>query len=137
MKLLQAACPYCGVGCGTLIKVENGKVVGMVPDKKHPTNKGIQCIKGLNAYEPIYKDRLTDVLVRKDMSDPLRGHVSATKGRFDDDVFIKMPYEEAENSSPRRSQKYAGGTRWPRRQRAATMERSDRKRADEGILVSN
>ena len=96
VKLLQAACPYCGVGCGTLIKVENGKVVGMVPDKKHPTNKGIQCIKGLNAYEPIYKDRLTDVLVRKDMSDPLRGHVSATKGRFDDDVFIKMPYAEAE-----------------------------------------
>ena len=42
IKLLQAACPYCGVGCGTLIKVEGGKVVGMVPDKRHPTNKGIQ-----------------------------------------------------------------------------------------------
>ncbi len=96
IKLLQAACPYCGVGCGTLIKVEDGKVVGMVPDKKHPTNKGIQCIKGLNAHEPIYRDRLTKVLVRKDMSDPLRGHVSSTKGRFDDDVFYEMPYEEAE-----------------------------------------
>ena len=96
IKLLQAACPYCGVGCGTLIKVENGRVVGMVPDKKHPTNRGIQCIKGLNAHEPIYKDRLTDVLVRKDMSDPLRGHVSSTKGRFDDDVFDVVPYEEAE-----------------------------------------
>ncbi len=96
VKLLQSACPYCGVGCGTLIKVEGGKVVGMVPDKKHPTNRGIQCIKGLNAHEPIYKDRLTDVLVRKDMSDPLRGHVSATKGRFDDDVFDVLPYEEAE-----------------------------------------
>ncbi|GIW81709.1 MAG: hypothetical protein KatS3mg105_3516 [Gemmatales bacterium] len=96
IKLLQAACPYCGVGCGTLIKVENGKVVGMVPDKKHPTNKGIQCIKGLNAHEPIYKDRLTKVLVRKDMSDPLRGHVSTTKGRFDDDVFREVSYEEAE-----------------------------------------
>ena len=96
VKLLQAACPYCGVGCGTLIKVENGKVVGMVPDKKHPTNRGIQCIKGLNAHEPIYKDRLYKVLVRKDMSDPLRGHVSSTKGRFDDDVFEEMPYEEAE-----------------------------------------
>ncbi len=96
VKLLQAACPYCGVGCGTLIKVENGKVVGMIPDKKHPTNKGIQCIKGLNAHEPIYKDRLLKVLVRKDMSDPLRGHVSSTKGRFDEDVFDEMPYEEAE-----------------------------------------
>ena len=96
VKLLQSACPYCGVGCGTLIKVQDGKVVGMVPDKKHPTNRGIQCIKGLNAHEPIYKDRLTRVLVRKDMSDPLRGHVSGTKGRFDDDVFREMSMEEAE-----------------------------------------
>ena len=95
-KLLQSACPYCGVGCGTLIQVQGGKVVGMVPDKRHPTNRGIQCIKGLNAHEPIYRDRLTQVLVRKDMSDPLRGHVSATKGRFDDSVFDVMPYEEAE-----------------------------------------
>jgi len=97
IELLQAACPYCGVGCGTLIKVQDGKVVGMVPDKKHPTNRGIQCIKGLNAHEPIYRDRLTKVLVRKDMSDPLTGHVSATKGRFDDDVFEEMSYEEAEH----------------------------------------
>jgi len=97
IELLQAACPYCGVGCGTLIKVQDGRVVGMVPDKKHPTNRGIQCIKGLNAHEPIYRDRLTTVLVRKDMSDPLRGHVSSTKGRFDDDVFEVMSYDEAEH----------------------------------------
>lgn len=96
IKLLQAACPYCGVGCGTLIKVEDGKVVGMIPDKKHPTNRGLQCIKGLNAHEPIYRDRLTKVLVRKDMSDPLRGHSSSTKGRFDESVFEEWTYEEAE-----------------------------------------
>ncbi len=96
VQLLQSACPYCGVGCGTLIQVQDGKVVGMVPDKKHPTNRGVQCIKGLNANEPIYRDRLTKVLVRKDMSDPLRGHISETKGRFDDNVFDEMPYEEAE-----------------------------------------
>ena len=63
VKLLQSACPYCGVGCGTLIKVEGGKVVGMVPDKKHPSNRGIQCIKGLNAHEPIYKDRMIEKLL--------------------------------------------------------------------------
>ena len=96
IKLLQAACPYCGVGCGTLIKVEAGKVVGMVPDKKHPTNRGIQCIKGLNAHEPIYKDRLTKVLIRKDYSRPLDGYVSKTKGRFDADVWREATYEEGE-----------------------------------------
>ncbi len=95
-RTLLAACPYCGVGCGTLITAEGDRITGIVPDKLHPTNKGVQCIKGLNAHEPIYKDRLTHILVRKDMSDPLTGHVSATKGSFDDDVFHKMPYAEAE-----------------------------------------
>jgi len=96
VSLLQSACPYCGVGCGTLIKVQDGRVVGMVPDKKHPTNRGIQCIKGLNAHEPIYRDRITKILVRKDMSDPLNGYVSKTKGRFDADVFRAVSYEEGE-----------------------------------------
>ncbi len=95
-KELLAQCPYCGVGCGTVIQVQGDTIVGMVPDKDHPTNKGVQCIKGLNANEPIYKDRLKYCLVRKDMSDPLTGHVSATKGRFDDDVFDKVPLHEAE-----------------------------------------
>ena len=95
-RSLLAACPYCGVGCGTLITVEGDRITGIVPDKLHPTNKGVQCIKGLNAHEPIYRDRLTHVLVRKDMSDPITGHVSATKGRFDDDVFNRVPYAEAE-----------------------------------------
>ncbi len=95
-RTLLAACPYCGVGCGTLITAEDDRITGIVPDKLHPTNKGVQCIKGLNAHEPIYRDRLSRVLVRKDMSDPLTGHISATKGRFDDDVFDAMPYDEAE-----------------------------------------
>jgi nitrate reductase NapA len=95
-KILQAQCPYCGVGCGTLIQVENDRIVGISPDKLHPTNKGVQCIKGLNAYEPTYRDRLDKILIRKDMSDPGKGYVSKTKGRFDDDVFREATYEEAE-----------------------------------------
>jgi len=95
-RTLLAACPYCGVGCGCLISCEGDRIVGIIPDKQHPTNKGVQCIKGLNAHEPIYRDRLDRVLVRKDMTDPLTGHVSASKGRFDDDVFEEMSYEDAE-----------------------------------------
>ena len=94
-KSVQAQCPYCGVGCGTLIQVDNGKIVGIVPDQNHPTNKGIQCIKGLPAHEPIYVDRLQKVLVRKDMSDPAKGHVSKTKGSFDDNVFEELSYHDA------------------------------------------
>jgi len=92
---LPAQCPYCGVGCATVIQAEGGRIVGMVPDQRSPVNRGVQCIKGLTAWEPTYQDRITSCLVRKDMSDPLTGKVSATKGRFDPEVFREVSYEEA------------------------------------------
>ena len=94
---ILAQCPYCGVGCGTLIQTEKGKIVGMKPDPKHPTNKGLQCIKGLTSAEAIYVDRLTKPLVRKDMTDILKGHESKTKGRFDPELFREATWEEAEH----------------------------------------
>ncbi len=98
-----AQCPYCGVGCGTIIQVENGKIVSMRPDKDHPTNRGLQCIKGLTAAEPMYVDRLEgDSYVRKDVWDEWNkpdhgdlGFVSKTKGSFADEHFVRVPYEKA------------------------------------------
>ncbi len=100
-KTSYAACPYCGVGCGTIIQTENGKIVSMQPDRDHPTNKGLQCIKGLTAAEPIYVDRLEgDCYVRKDVwaewNKPGHGDiefVSKTKGAFDDALWDRVPYE--------------------------------------------
>jgi len=98
-----AQCPYCGVGCGTIIQTENGKIVSMRPDKDHPTNYGLQCIKGLTAAEPMYVDRMEgDAYVRKDVweewNKPGHGdleYTSRTKGNFDDDKFVRVPYEKA------------------------------------------
>ena len=103
-KTAIAQCPYCGVGCGTIIQVENGKIVSMRPDKDHPTNYGLQCIKGLTAAEPIYVDRMEgDPFVRKDVWEewqkPNHGdleYVSHTKGSFDDEHFVRVAYKEAE-----------------------------------------
>ncbi|GAG05604.1 unnamed protein product, partial [marine sediment metagenome] len=100
-----AQCPYCGVGCGTIIQVENGKIVSMRPDKDHPTNYGLQCIKGLTAAEPMYVDRMEgDSYVRKDVweewNKPDHGdlaYVSKTKGSFDEEHFVRVPYEQASN----------------------------------------
>ncbi|MCK4707488.1 MAG: twin-arginine translocation signal domain-containing protein, partial [Gammaproteobacteria bacterium] len=86
-----AQCPYCGVGCGTVIISENGRIVSMRPDKDHPTNYGLQCIKGLTAAEPIYVDRMEgDSYVRKDVwtewNKPNHGDMeftSKTKNAFD------------------------------------------------------
>ncbi|MEZ4340444.1 MAG: molybdopterin-dependent oxidoreductase [Sandaracinaceae bacterium] len=95
---ILSQCPYCGVGCGTLIQTENGRIVGMRPDPEHPTNRGLQCIKGLTSAEAIYVDRLTTPLIRRDMTNHLPGHEheSQTKGRFDDEVFREATWEEAE-----------------------------------------
>jgi anaerobic selenocysteine-containing dehydrogenase len=98
-----AQCPYCGVGCGTIIQAENGKIVSMRPDKDHPTNFGLQCIKGLTAAEPMYVDRMEgDSYVRKDVwaewQKPGHGdmeYISKTKGSFDDEHFTRVPYHDA------------------------------------------
>ncbi len=102
-KTALAQCPYCGVGCGTIIQVENGKIVSMRPDKDHPTNFGLQCIKGLTAAEPMYVDRMEgDTYVRKDVwaewNKPNHGdmeYTSKTKGSFDEKHFVRVPYHEA------------------------------------------
>jgi len=94
-KLIPTQCPYCGVGCHSFLAVEGGKVVGCIPDKDSPVNLGMQCIKGLTAFEPLYIDRLDKVLARKDMSDPITGHVSKTKGSFKDSDFDEVTWEEA------------------------------------------
>ena len=97
-----AQCPYCGVGCGTIIQAENGKIVSMRPDKDHPTNFGLQCIKGLTAAEPIYVDRMEgEPYVRKDVwaewNKPGHGDmefITKSKGSFSEEHFVRADYEE-------------------------------------------
>ncbi|HIP69675.1 MAG TPA: hypothetical protein EYH06_13985 [Chromatiales bacterium] len=117
-----AQCPYCGVGCGTIIISENGKIVSMRPDKDHPTNFGLQCIKGLTAAEPIYVDRMEgDPYVRKDVweewSKPGHGDmdfISKTKGSFDEEHFVRVPYEKASEMTAHKiahfAKKYTGNS---------------------------
>ncbi len=66
LKLIPTTCPYCGCGCGILLKVLNGKIVGTLPSKTHPVNQGKLCIKGWNAHEFIHSPhRLTRPLLKK------------------------------------------------------------------------
>ncbi len=117
-----AQCPYCGVGCGTIIQVENGKIVSMRPDKDHPTNYGLQCIKGLTAAEPIYVDRMEgEPYVRKDVwaewQKPKHGdleYISKTKGSFDEEHFVRVPYKQASDMVAHKiahlAKKYSGNS---------------------------
>lgn len=45
-KEVRTVCPYCGVGCGMILRVEDGRVVGVSGDKAHPANFGSLCTKG-------------------------------------------------------------------------------------------
>ena len=39
-------CPYCAVGCGMIVGVEDGKVVNIEGDPDHPISQGALCSKG-------------------------------------------------------------------------------------------
>ncbi|HEY0822661.1 MAG TPA: molybdopterin-dependent oxidoreductase [Ramlibacter sp.] len=46
MKETKSTCPYCGVGCGVVIRSEGDQVTGVRGDPDHPANFGRLCTKG-------------------------------------------------------------------------------------------
>jgi predicted molibdopterin-dependent oxidoreductase YjgC len=68
-ETILTTCTYCGCGCGLLLQVLDGEVVGTLPQKDHPISQGKLCIKGWNAHEFIYNQgRLKRPLRRKEAS---------------------------------------------------------------------
>ena len=66
-ETVLTTCTYCGCGCGLLLEVLDGEVVGTLPQKDHPVSEGKLCIKGWNAHEFIHdQGRLKEPLLRKD-----------------------------------------------------------------------
>ena len=39
-RSVKTVCPYCGVGCGMILQVENNRVVKVLGDPEHPANVG-------------------------------------------------------------------------------------------------
>jgi formate dehydrogenase alpha subunit len=65
-EFIKTICPYCGTGCGLILKVENGIIAGIQPDREHPVSRGTLCIKGWFAHEFVHHpDRLKTPLIRK------------------------------------------------------------------------
>ncbi len=50
MASVKSVCPYCGVGCGMVLHVEDGEVVKVSGDAEHPSNYGRLCTKGSSAH---------------------------------------------------------------------------------------
>jgi nitrate reductase (cytochrome) len=63
---VKTVCRYCGVGCGVMAAVKDGKVVGVKGDPDNTVNKGLLCVKAFYLHKILYgQDRLTTPLIRK------------------------------------------------------------------------
>jgi formate dehydrogenase major subunit len=50
-KATPSVCPYCSVGCATLVHTVDGKIVNIEGDPRSPHNEGTLCPKGAATYQ--------------------------------------------------------------------------------------
>ncbi len=64
-KATPSICPYCSVGCATLVHTVDGEIVNIEGDLRSPHNEGTLCPKGAAIYQ-LHKNpnRMTQVLRR-------------------------------------------------------------------------
>jgi len=91
-KTTPSICPFCSVGCATLIHTVNGKIVNIEGDPRSPHNEGTLCPKGAAIYQlHMNPNRATKVLHRKP------GLIKQTR----DETFIeKLPNGKLVNMTP-------------------------------------
>ena len=65
-KATPSVCPYCSVGCATIVHTIGGEIVNIEGDPRSPHNEGSLCPKGAAIYQ-LHKNpnRATKVLHRK------------------------------------------------------------------------
>jgi formate dehydrogenase major subunit len=65
-KATPSVCPYCSVGCATIVHTIDGNIINIEGDPRSPHNEGTLCPKGAAIYQ-LHKNpnRATRVLHRK------------------------------------------------------------------------
>ena len=48
---VPSICPYCAVGCGTLVSVKDGKIINIEGDPDSPISRGSLCPKGAASFQ--------------------------------------------------------------------------------------
>ncbi|WPN49444.1 bifunctional nitrate reductase/sulfite reductase flavoprotein subunit alpha [Pseudomonas sp. P8_241] len=73
-KTVRSVCPYCGVGCGIVMQVEDNRVIKVTGDKAHPSNAGRLCTKGTTCGQAIAESgRMDNAYLRHERNrDPVR-----------------------------------------------------------------
>jgi formate dehydrogenase major subunit len=64
-KATPSVCPYCAVGCGTVVHTIAGRIVNIEGDPRSPINQGTLCPKGAASFQlHVNPNRVTKVLHR-------------------------------------------------------------------------
>jgi formate dehydrogenase major subunit len=66
VKEIPGVCPYCAVGCGMLVGVQDGKIINIEGNPDSPINRGTLCPKGAASFQlAVNPLRSTKVLYRR------------------------------------------------------------------------
>jgi ferredoxin-nitrate reductase len=70
---VKTTCPYCGVGCGLVADVRDGRLVSVRGDADHPVNRGATCRKPTRLPDAVHApDRATVPLRRGSLDERWR-----------------------------------------------------------------
>jgi formate dehydrogenase major subunit len=68
-RIVRSICPYCGVGCGQLVYVQNEQITNIEGDPDSPISEGCLCPKGAASYQLVSGNhRVHQVLYRRPYS---------------------------------------------------------------------
>jgi formate dehydrogenase major subunit len=109
-KVTPSVCPYCSVGCGTLIHTVNGQIVNIEGDPRSPHNEGTLCPKGAAIFQlHVNPNRPTQVLHRAagaadwevwDLERAMNRIAELVKKTRDETFIEKLPNGKLVNMTP-------------------------------------
>src|SRR5215467_9293698 len=109
-KVTPSVCPYCSVGCGTLIYAENGRIVNIEGDPRSPHNEGTLCPKGAAIFQlHVNPNRPIQVLHRAagaadwevwDLDRAMNRIAELVKKTRDETFIEKLPNDKVVNVTP-------------------------------------
>jgi formate dehydrogenase major subunit len=109
-KTTPSVCPYCSVGCATLVHTIDGKIVNIEGDPRSPHNEGTLCPKGAAIFQlHVNPNRPTQVLHRDpgatewevwDFERAMNRIAELTKKTRDETFIEKLPDGKLVNMTP-------------------------------------